>query len=702
MKIKKLCIKNIRSYESEEIEFPDGSVLLAGDIGTGKTTLLLAIEYALFGLQPGQRGSALLRNEVDSGQVSLEIEVKGQEILIERGLKRSGKGISNESAAITIDGIREEASVTEIKTKVLQILGYPPEFIKKNNVLYRYTVFTPQEQMKQIVLEDPESRLNIIRHIFGIDKYKRIRENLSTILSTLKEEIKFLQGEISTLNDDKKRLEERIFSLKFLNSKIEEKEVELKKDKLVRKDTETKLKEFEEKIKEKQEIEREIEKNFVLIKLRKESLSNLEREFQELEHSLSKEKEQFNQESYTFVLEKMRLSETSLDRLQSQYIEIVSSMNSINKIKSDNLIKKERLFKIDICPTCLQDVPEAHKHNILNETESLISKINSQISELENERNKVSQLLEEEKSEKSLLEKQKANLDLIKSKSSYLERAHTKLLEIRESINQSKTGISSLEINIESLKQSLLAFSKFDNIIEQTQISLKEFIQKERNSEISLAELKKELELTNNEISLLEKQILEKSEKNSKLSRITELQVWLSSKFLSLIEFTERNVLMNLRIEFSKLFKKWFSLLVSSESLQVQLDDSFSPIIIQGETEMSYEFLSGGERTAVALAYRLALNQTINSILSKIQTRDIVILDEPTDGFSETQIHKMRDILSELNVSQLILVSHEQRMESFVENIIKIKKENDISTIELLNAEEKAPKNLNTPKISDE
>jgi exonuclease SbcC len=92
--------------------------------------------------------------------------------------------------------------------------------------------------------------------------------------------------------------------------------------------------------------------------------------------------------------------------------------------------------------------------------------------------------------------------------------------------------------------------------------------------------------------------------------------------------------------------------------------------------------MSGGERTAIALAYRLALNQTINSLMSKIKTKDLVILDEPTDGFSEQQLDKMRDVLQELKVQQLIIVSHETKIESFVENIIKFRKENGVSFVE--------------------
>ena len=42
----------------------------------------------------------------------------------------------------------------------------------------------------------------------------------------------------------------------------------------------------------------------------------------------------------------------------------------------------------------------------------------------------------------------------------------------------------------------------------------------------------------------------------------------------------------------------------------------------------------------------------------------------------------MRSVLEQLNVSQLIIVSHEQKIESFVEHVIRFKKENGISMIE--------------------
>ena len=76
--------------------------------------------------------------------------------------------------------------------------------------------------------------------------------------------------------------------------------------------------------------------------------------------------------------------------------------------------------------------------------------------------------------------------------------------------------------------------------------------------------------------------------------------------------------MIKLKAEFSKLFSEWFCMLVS-DSFNVRLSDDFTPIIEQQDYELDYLYLSGGERTAIALAYRLSLTQVINSLLSKIK-----------------------------------------------------------------------------------
>ena len=281
MKFKRLKLKNIRSYVDQEIIFPEGSLLLAGDVGSGKTSILLAIEYAIFGLQPGQKGSALLRSDSDTAEVLLELEIDGDEIIIERKLKRTEKTISNDYSAITINGEKLELSTTELKTKIIELLHYPKEFIKKTNLLYRYTVFTPQEQMKQIILEDSELRLNVIRHVFGVDKYKRIRENLSVLLVYLKENAKIIQGEIKSLDEDKVRVESTKSFIKVLDDKILQKGIELLENLRKRREIELEMESLEVKIKEKENLEKEVDKTKWAISSKTENLSSISKEIKE-------------------------------------------------------------------------------------------------------------------------------------------------------------------------------------------------------------------------------------------------------------------------------------------------------------------------------------------------------------------------------------------------------------------------------------
>ena len=685
MKIKKLSLRNIRSFENQTIEFPEGAVLLSGDIGSGKTSILLAIEYALFGLQPGQKGSALLRNNSHLGEVILDFEIDGKSIVIERRLKRESKSVSNDYSAITIDGEKTEFSVTELKTRILELLHYPAEFIKRNNLLYKYTIYTPQEQMKQIILEDPEVRLNVLGHIFGIDKYKRIRENLSILVSKLKEDSKILQGEIKTLDQDKTSLDSTKAFTILLAEKIKIKENELKELIDKRKRTEKETQELEKKIKEKENFEKEVEKARILIVSKKENLNLLRKELEVLSKSISEHGEAFSEDKFREAVKKLMAKREEIERLNSKYMGIASEINSLEQIQKVKTDKKNRIFKIDICPTCLQDVPSSHKHNILNETEKELVETANKISSLEKEKTEIRTLLDHGKSELQKLEGEKVNLEILKSKQGYIEKSRSRAAEIHKINENLEKDITLLSSHLEKLKESILEFSKFKNLFALKQGELNNAFLEEKKSEISLAELKKELELTNKEITNFERIISGKEASRKKLAGLLELSDWLSNQFTNLVNFMERNVMIKLRMEFAALFGKWFAML-AGEGFEVQLDENFTPLIIQGENEMEYSFLSGGERTAVALAYRLALNQTINSVLSNIKTKDLIILDEPTEGFSELQLEKLRDVLHELDVEQLIIVSHEQKTEGFVDNIIRLKKEGHVSFLENSNA----------------
>ena len=293
---------------------------------------------------------------------------------------------------------------------------------------------------------------------------------------------------------------------------------------------------------------------------------------------------------------------------------------------------------------------------------------------------RISSELSKEKESLRNLESEKAFLEIQKIKLEESKKYLAKKEELLRNKKSLESDLRMMEDQVSKLREDSFEYSKFENILRIKKDELRNSMNLEKNAEIEQAEIKKELELSIRDANRLILEIAKSELIRQKLIEIQDKEIWLSNNFTDLVNFTEKMILTTLRKEFTKIFNKWFSML-TTDSFEVYLDENFSPIIVHSDFELDYEFLSGGERTAVALAYRLALNQLINSVLSKIKTQDVVILDEPTDGFSEQQLDKVRDILQELHVKQLIIVSHEPKIEGFVDNVIRFGKENGISKV---------------------
>ena len=122
-------------------------------------------------------------------------------------------------------------------------------------------------------------------------------------------------------------------------------------------------------------------------------------------------------------------------------------------------------------------------------------------------------------------------------------------------------------------------------------------------------------------------------------------------------------------------------MLIEDERLVSRIDESFSPVIEQNGHETEFENLSGGEKTSLCLAYRLALHKAISEMISAIQTKGLLILDEPTDGFSSEQTDKLKDLFEKINAVQTIIVSHENKIESLADHIVRIAKSSHESVV---------------------
>lgn len=682
MILKKISLNNIRSYENQEIEFNEGSVLLSGDIGSGKTSILLAIEFALFGLQPGQRGSAILRNGANEGGVSIEFEVGGKSILIERTMKK-GKTISQDYAAITIDGEKQEISVTELKSKVLDLLNYPKEFSKKQNLLYRFTVYTPQEEMKEIILQDSETRVNTLRHIFEIDKYKRIIENADILSLKLREEKKIKEAMILTLEQDKLSLATKKDELSFKNQNLSVIDGELMIKKYATKKIQDEIREVLKKREEKLKFQQEIEKTKIMASTKNSLILDNNKVIEQLKSQISDvmlSNKDFDISKIEQINNSIALLKKEKKDFENQILDIRTKINSFKIKNYENEKIKDKLTHIEVCPTCLQDVNAAYKNNVLNKMNSNTAENLKQIDNLILDESKIlNEILEIEKNI-SLNEKQIHEINILKIKMQGVEEKQKRIEETEKSNILLSKDLDILEKQLILLKTSILELNKFDNIYNEKQSQLDDAMKQEKMIEIKIAELKKEIYFYSRQIDELTEKINQATIVREHVNYLIDLESWVSKEFVLLVSSIEKNIMNKLKSEFSNLFSEWFSMLVS-DTFNVSLDDTFTPIVEFQDYVIEYNYLSGGERTAIALAYRLALNQVLNSLLSNIKTKGFIILDEPTDGFSEQQIDKMRNVLAQLNADQLIIVSHEQKMESFVDKVIKLKKEKGKSII---------------------
>ena len=351
-------------------------------------------------------------------------------------------------------------------------------------------------------------------------------------------------------------------------------------------------------------------------------------------------------------------------------VKIDSSTNIKNKVKDLNQ-----------CPVCLQDVSADYKNNILKEENSKVKDLEESLHIHIKQKKEVNENLKEAKESLENLKEKDRKFDIIKIRLDSIKESSERIddiLQVKEKENDEikklddRKGILLERIN--NLKDIENEFSLQKRELDNIQLKLKE-------KEIELAALRQDVKNTENIMLSLDREIETKLKIKDYLIHYGNIQEWLEKYFDNIINVMEKKIMLKVHHDFDSLFEKWFTSLVDTEELKIKLDDEFTPIIEQAGHEIDYNFLSGGEKTAAALAYRLALNQVINNLISTIKTKDLIILDEPTDGFSEAQLDRLRNVLDELNTKQTIIVSHESKIESFVQNIIRVEKRDSISVV---------------------
>jgi DNA repair protein SbcC/Rad50 len=412
-----------------------------------------------------------------------------------------------------------------------------------------------------------------------------------------------------------------------------------------------------------------------------------------VEH-ISKVKAEYHQEKLgieehvRYLNHKLRTYEHKLRENKSLIEEVESKDEHLKKLQRTLGMLTEKKDSIENAKKSLQI-----KFSRIPENQQNLSKENYSLEE----RRKLSQILRDMSglaSEKELygqIEQIVSKYEFERIEHGYLENLHEikRKSKIENEIQDNNKLIDSLRLEINSNKQKLhekqILFEKNKNAVKDLEIldgTVENFKNKMSEMRQSISGKCSELRLLESNLDEVENEVHVKKERYLNKQIFQQTNNWLEQRFIPAVQDIERHVLQSINEEFNQLFQRWFSILMETGDISVEADSNFTPIISQSGYSLSVNSLSGGEKTSVALAYRLALN----TMLKKIAGMDnaLLILDEPTDGFGKEQLFRLRQVLNELNSAQIIMVSHERELESFADKIYRVTKDGNQSRIEVV------------------
>ncbi|HLF54567.1 MAG TPA: hypothetical protein VI612_02510, partial [Candidatus Nanoarchaeia archaeon] len=371
----------------------------------------------------------------------------------------------------------------------------------------------------------------------------------------------------------------------------------------------------------------------------------------------------------------------SITKKEKEIREHTSKIAEYNALKRQAAELSLKIRSLDNCPTCLQTVTSDHKTHILTtqqqkivEFDSQLQTVNLQAKQFENELAKLKEEIEE-------LRKQEREAMVLRVKYAHYQENLKRKAALEAQANLLKTETDNYAKKTAELEIQIKPLAETAKLYDALRKELETAAEQERTTAIQHATLKQKEQYLTQTITLLENELDKKTKARKQLENIQKTHQMLTDFFEPLMDVIEKHVMAKIHHEFDALFQQWFGMLVDDTIMTARLDETFTPIVQQNGYEIEVEHLSGGERTACALAYRLALNKTINSLINNIKTKDLLILDEPTDGFSTEQLDRMRDVLEQLNLKQIIIVSHEQKIESFADRVIRVQKAEHMSQI---------------------
>lgn len=544
--IESLELTNWRSHGKTNLKFRKGTNLIIGNMGAGKSSILDAISFSLFGSFPSLdrrkiKLEDIFRYNEDEIQLKTILEWEKNIYTIERKIKK-GKTISTE-AEIFKNGNLIEHGQTAVTEYIQQIIGI-------NYDLFSRAIYSEQNNIDYFLNIDPRKRKQELDSLLGLDKIETARANITSVISQIKSrkdisssnfdisKISNLEAEINNIQNEINQIIQRNTKnpLGILESLNKEKNINTQL-KSLKENLERLEKELIKLVSEKDTLSKEIrkidEKELVDKKNELDIINNEKKneliEFGKFEQILANKRKEQGVVENKYKIKNETISKLQIALEQIQIIgNIADEIKNCEKNKLDletekrvcqkELLDSEKLLQhispgINLCPLCYSEIKDP-KH-LVDEKQKMIKLAKNKIDEINEKlnfvkiksdefvsKNKIKTALEEQIKlhQKNLAE----NEDLEKNKLD-LEK------EIKELENQYKLK---KEKNTELEKNS----NKLQNEIKDIELQIK------KNKDISIINGKiKDLEIKQKMIAFDQNEYEISNEKVNKLA--TEYQI---------------------------------------------------------------------------------------------------------------------------------------------------------------------------------
>jgi exonuclease SbcC len=134
-----------------------------------------------------------------------------------------------------------------------------------------------------------------------------------------------------------------------------------------------------------------------------------------------------------------------------------------------------------------------------------------------------------------------------------------------------------------------------------------------------------------------------------------------------------RRLMQQVSLEATRLFAD----VMTDHTARLRWQENYDIVLEKDGRDRGFQQLSGGEQMAAALAVRLALLRELSAI-------DVAFFDEPTSNLDDARRDSLAEqILSVKGFSQLFVISHDDTFERVTHNIIRVRRENGVSKVEV-------------------